>query len=249
MLVSRLFKGGTWPLMLAVWLTAHSFGQDNPFEPKPPKKVRKPKPPRPNPPPSTPAPSPNPGTGPPPTPPFTNLIGIEMIPLRFNGQTIYFSKHEITQEQWQAVIGTNPSLYKGKNLPVSNVSLDDVAEFIRLLNQRERGKPLRYRLPTVEEWDFAARGNGSLDLEAEGWYNLNSGGRPQPVGRKRPNAFGLCDMAGNVWEWCAGGIVRGGAYDSSSRSCGAGVGYKDTSKRRDSNLGFRLIATPVSTEK
>ncbi|MFQ3583143.1 MAG: formylglycine-generating enzyme family protein [Chloracidobacterium sp.] len=252
MLVSRLFNSSAWVLTLSVWLTPYSFGQDNPFKKEPskpeaPKResgrrqpVRREPTPRPTLPQPTPAPQPSTALT-----PFVNLVGIEMIPVRYGGRDMYFSKYEVTQEQWQAVMGNNPSFHKGSDLPVSKVSFEDVAKFIETLNQLERGKPLRYRLPTVEEWDAAARGNGALNLEAEGWYNRNSGGRPQPVGRKRPNAFGLYDMAGNVWEWCAGSFVRGGAYDSPSERCGAGMGYKEAPQGRDSNIGFRVVATPI----
>lgn len=129
-------------------------------------------------------------------------------------------KYEVTQGEWQAVMGTNPSaLPKGGNYPVENVSWDDVQKFITKLNQLT-GK--RYRMPTEAEWEYAARGGkggpgndryGSLDQIA--WYNDNSGGSTHPIGGKQPNAYGLYDMLGNVCEWCQDGD---GEYTASAKN-------------------------------
>jgi formylglycine-generating enzyme required for sulfatase activity len=123
---------------------------------------------------------------------------------------------EITQAQWRALIGTDPSKYKGDKLPVEMVSWDEAAEFCRKLTQRER-KASRlpdgyvYRLPTEAEWEYAARGGakskgfiypGSNDPEEVAWHHPVSADETHPVGTKRPNELGLYDMAGNVWEWC-----------------------------------------------
>lgn len=174
--------------------------------------------------------------------PFVNLVGMEMIPVRVGRELVYFSRYEVTQEQWQAVMGNNPSFYKGDDLPVSKVSMEDIAAFLRELNQLERGRRLTYRLPTAGEWETAALGDGVFNLDAQSWYVRNSGGRPQPVGRRQPNSFGLYDMSGNVWEWCAEGVVRGGAYDSPPERCGPRSGYRESPTGRDANIGFRVVA-------
>ena len=108
-------------------------------------------------------------------------------------------KYEITQAQWKAVMGTNPSYFKGDNLPVENVSWNDAKEFCSKLSQMT-GK--QYRLPTEAEWEYACRagttGPYAGNLDAMAWYSNNAGFKTHPVGQKRPNAFGLYDMHGNV---------------------------------------------------
>ena len=120
----------------------------------------------------------------------------------------YIGKYEVTQELWKAVMGSNPSSFKGDNLPVEQVSWNDVQEFLRKLNAIT-GK--RYRLPTEAEWEFAARGgnssrgykySGSNSLGSVAWYDDNSGSRTHAVGTKSPNELGIYDMSGNVDEWC-----------------------------------------------
>jgi formylglycine-generating enzyme required for sulfatase activity len=125
----------------------------------------------------------------------------------------YLGQYEVTQGQWQAIMGQNPSYFKGEvtleaTVPVENVSWEDVQEFLRRLNAREGGP--KYRLPTEAEWEYAARagtstaysfGDSERQLGEYAWYNDNAGGKTHPVGQKKPNTWGLYDMQGNVWEW------------------------------------------------
>ncbi len=133
------------------------------------------------------------------------------------GRDFEMCKFEVTQEVWEPVSGFNPSEKKGKDLPVSNVTLSDVEEFLKNLNAlpevRESGK--KYRLPTAEEWEYAclAGGTNGFCRLADGtqiteetlgvvaWFGSNSRGKPHPVCQRKPNAFGLYDMHGNVAEW------------------------------------------------
>ena len=157
--------------------------------------------------------------------------------------TFYIGKTEVTQALWTAVMGSNPSYFKGPNLPVEMVSWNDCQEFIDRLN-RITGK--NFRLPTESEWEYAARGgnrsrgydySGSNNLQSVGWYDGNSGGSTHPVGSKLDNELGLYDMSGNVYEWTSdlwssnyssyrnGGssgsyrVSRGGSYYYSARNC------------------------------
>ena len=179
----------------------------------------------------------------------------------------YIGKYEVTQKLWKAVMGSNPSNFKGDNLPVENVSWNDVQEFLRKLNAMT-GK--RYRLPTEAEWEFAARGgnssrgykySGSNSLGSVAWCKDNSGSRTHAVGTKSPNELGIYDMSGNVWEWCqdwygsyssssqrnpqgpnSGSyrVSRGGSWSYGARFCRVSDRRNLTPGYRNRNLGFRL---------
>ena len=124
--------------------------------------------------------------------------------------SFYLGKYPVTQSVWDAVMGKNPSRFKGEQRPVENVSWDDTQVFIEELNNLTRKT---YRLPSEAEWEYAARGGvllegdgylyaGSDKLEQVGWYGENSGGETHDAGLKYPNELGLYDLSGNVWEWC-----------------------------------------------
>jgi len=136
----------------------------------------------------------------------------------------YISKYEITQAQYQKVIGCNPSCFTdGDDLPVENINWDEAVVFCKAVGGR---------LPTEAEWEFAARGgnngkgyiySGSDDLNEVGWYYDNSGGKINAVGQKSPNELGIYDMSGNVWEWCndwCGSYPKGSVIDPAGPDSG-----------------------------
>ena len=144
-------------------------------------------------------------------------------------QAFYLQTTEVTQRQWQTVMEKNPSEFQGENLPMQNISWNDIVKFIKRLNQLEGDT--QYRLPSEAEWEYTCRagsqsafatGNltlpvSSLDpnLDRLGWYELNSGEKPHKVATKAANRWGLYDMHGNVWEW---NQDRYGGYPKFSRN-------------------------------
>ena len=177
----------------------------------------------------------------------------------------WLGKYEVTQDQWQAVMGTNPSEFSGcGRCPVETVSWDDAQAFIRQLNARGGGA--WYRLPTEAEWEYAARagtiGDRYGNLDSIAWHDANSGDRTHPVAQKMPNAWGLHDMLGNVSEWVQdwyggypGGsmtdptgpvsgstrVLRGGGWISYARYCRAAARYGSSPGGRNNSLGLRLL--------
>ena len=180
----------------------------------------------------------------------------------------YIGKYEVTQALWKAVMGNNPSNFKGDNLPVEQVSWDDCQEFISKLN-RITGKT--FRLPTEAEWEYAARSgkksrgyqySGSNNLSDVAWYFDNSRKKTHAVGTKQPNELGIYDMSGNVWEWCqdrygeynssslvnptgansgSDRVYRGGGWCFSARFCRSSFRLSATPAYRVIDLGLRLV--------
>lgn len=169
----------------------------------------------------------------------------------------YIGKYEVTQEQWKAIMGNNPSHFSSSDTtnPVDSVSWDDIQNFIRKLNSRT-GKS--YRLPTEAEWEYAARSGGKKekysgtnsdsDLENHVWYNSNSGAKSSPVGQKKPNSIGLYDMSGNVCEWVSDWYNKM-YYSSSPRDNPQGPSTGSTRVRRGGNWGYSPRNVRVSSRK
>jgi formylglycine-generating enzyme required for sulfatase activity len=195
---------------------------------------------------------------------------------------------DVTQAQWVAVMGSNPSYFQSAQYckdtfkqvngvsmcphhPVEQVSWDDAQDFITKLNQKQDG--YLYRLPTEAEWEYAARagtttayffGNGTNEINGYAWYSSNSGGQTHEVAKLRPNAWGLYDMAGNVWQWVqdwygdysrssqenpegpAGGShrgIRGGGWYTVAQSLRSAYRNDNAPGAQFYDLGFRLVRT------
>jgi formylglycine-generating enzyme required for sulfatase activity len=182
------------------------------------------------------------------------------------------SRTEVTQAQWARVMGGNPSRFNGcAECPVERVSWDDVQGFLR---KASRLIGLSFRLPTEAEWEYAAGGgerhqkwagtDSKTDLESYAWYGASSGDRVRPAGEKKPNAFGLHDMSGNVWEWCAdwyngtyyaespvddpqgpsvgwGHTLRGGGWYDDAGDIRVANRFGREPGLRNHNVGFRLV--------
>lgn len=184
----------------------------------------------------------------------------------------YIGETQVTQVLWKALMGNNPSRFKGDdNLPVERVSWDDAQVFVEKLKGKT-GKV--FRLPTEAEWEYAARGgekskgykySGSDNIDRVAWYGNNSRARTHVVKRKMANELGLYDMSGNVWEWCqdiydnygsnaqtdpkvdtsgASYVSRGGGWDCTERFCRVSCRDFSPSAWRKRNLGFRLVMCP-----
>ena len=181
--------------------------------------------------------------------------------------TFSIGQTEVTQELWQAVMGGNPSYFKGAKRPVEQVSWEDCQNFIRELNSLT-GR--RFRLPTEAEWEYAARGGnkgnghkyaGSSAIDNVAWYEGNSGSQTHDVATKRANELGLYDMSGNVLEWCqdwygsyssgsqtnptgassgSRRVLRGGSWSHIVRGCRVSFRSYNAPSYRNDYLGLRL---------
>lgn len=171
-------------------------------------------------------------------------------------KSFYIGQTEVTQALWMAVMGNNPSHWKGYNLPVEQVSYNDCKEFIQRINiLTER----QFGLPSEEEWEYAARGgnrskgykySGGNNLGLVAWYYNNSGNKTHNVAQKEPNELGLYDMTGNVWEWCSSkfgntkwiNVLRGCCWDTKAKKCRLSINDdNDSTNPGNKQRGFRLV--------
>ena len=190
------------------------------------------------------------------------------------GKDFKMGKFPVTQAQWEAVMGANPSEFKGADRSVEQVSWDDCQKFLKKLNASPAAQAagLVFRLPAEDEWEFACRAGATGDyckladgteITAEtlgevAWFEDNSGKETHPVGRKKPNAFGLYDMHGNVEEWTATAcdedgtvgaedgelhVARGGSCYDSAGYCESSIRCWSSPSYRNRSLGFRLCAS------
>ena len=174
----------------------------------------------------------------------------------------------VTQTQWKLVMGHIPSYFHGDDLPVEEVSWDDAVAFCNRLSQMDKR---RYRLPTEAEWEYACRagtttayytGDTETALGEAGWYHGNSGNTSHPVGQKQPNAWGLYDMLGNVFQWCGdwygdypdsdatdptgadsgeNRVIRGGSWSDDPATCRCADRSDYSPDRRYYSFGFRVV--------
>jgi formylglycine-generating enzyme required for sulfatase activity len=186
-------------------------------------------------------------------------------------KAFHIGAYDVTQEQYERIMGTNPSQFKGAQNPVENVSWDDAAEFCKKLSQAT-GKTVR--LPTEAQWEYACRAGSKTrfsygddpdyaNLGDYAWYNANSESKTHPVGQKKPNAWGLYDVHGNVWQWCSdwyadsyananntnpegpgtgsNRVLRGGSWDYTPQRCRSALRYWFAPDFRSTLFGFRVV--------
>ena len=184
----------------------------------------------------------------------------------------WLGKYLVTQEQWQAVIGNNPSEFKGPKNPVDSVGWEDCRDFLKTLNEKFANTPVKFSLPTEAQWEYACRagsksryyyGDEDAKLAEFAWFNDNSEEKTHPVGQKKPNAWGLYDMHGNLFQWCADWydgdyyksspasdpcgpssgslhVDRGGCWNSLARGCCSAFRHTN-SPRADHFIGLRVM--------
>ncbi len=212
---------------------------------------------------------------------------------RVEVSSFWMGKFSVTQRLWQAVMGNHPSRFQVEHRPVEQVSWDDAQEFLRKLNKqlevqaflRQLDPPgTAFRLPTEAEWEYAARGGrysqgykyaGSDRAKQVAWHDENSGNETHEVGLLLPNELGLCDMSGNVWEWCADWcsseyyaachqqgvaenpqgpdsgvrrILRGGGWFPEPLRCRVADRFSGPPEIHRDDIGFRLVL-PVQQDR
>jgi formylglycine-generating enzyme required for sulfatase activity len=170
------------------------------------------------------------------------------------------AKVEVPQNLWESVTGSNPSKWKGRRNSVEMLSYDDAQAFCRKATELLRAAKLIdadqvVRLPTEAEWEQAARagtktkysfGDDDKDLADHGWYHGNAAGNDPPVGAKKPNPWGLYDMHGYLWEWCAGHVIRGGSWKDEAGACASASRKEVAADLKDDAVGLRCV---LATEK
>jgi formylglycine-generating enzyme required for sulfatase activity len=200
------------------------------------------------------------------------------------GTSFAVARYEVTQELYEAVVGRNPSKWKGPRNSVEMVSWDEANDFCRKATQELKKLKLLpegeiIRLPSEAEWEYACRagtttrysfGDGAANLKDYAWFKANSKGEDPPVGRKKPNAWGLYDMHGYVWEWCAdawapslegipadgaprGGkdaerVLRGGSWNDEAGACTCAFRHHAAADYRSDTTGFRCVRAPAAKE-
>jgi len=176
--------------------------------------------------------------------------------VRIPGKNYEMGKYEVTQKEWQAVMGRNPSNFTncGESCPVEKVSWVDIQTFLQKLNTKT-GR--QYRLPTETEWEYACYGGSQTEYcggnkpDSVAWYRKNSNNTTHPVGQKQGNGYGLYDMSGNVWEWMQDWkdssqkrrVLRGGGWSSVPDFLRAAYRNGSTPTNRVIDSGFRLART------
>jgi formylglycine-generating enzyme required for sulfatase activity len=193
----------------------------------------------------------------------------------------YLGVYEVTQEQYENVMGTNPSVFRQLRNPVEQVSWEDAVEFCKRLSEltEEKAAGRVYRLPTEAEWEYACRagsttkysfGDDEGQLRDYAWFDVNSSSKTHRVGQKQQNAWGLFDMHGNVWEWCAdwygeypkepltdpvgpakglSRVDRGGSWNSGAAYCESSSRLRFNLANRPHYIGFRVALSPPGIPK
>ncbi len=214
------------------------------------------------------------------------LFGLENERLKIAVKDFFISKFPVTQVLWEYIMGYNPSHFADKDKPVEGVSYNDIVKndgFLQRINastlkeeitkQFKEAHSVQFRLPSETEWEYAARGginwtdyfvySGSNNIDEVGWYKRNSQNESKPVGQKKPNQLGICDMCGNLWEWChdyfqrdinkipndgspclepgPDRVLRGGCYHNGGIHCTVMKRYEISPESKDPCIGFRLV--------
>ena len=194
-------------------------------------------------------------------------------------------KYPVTQKQYQAIMGCNPSFFEGSNNPVESVSWEDAKKFCKILNSKYKAsipQGYEFALPTEAQWEYACRAgtttalnNGSnlssesgycKNLDEIAWYIYNTNQSTHPVGKKKPNKWGIYDFHGNVWEWCSDfygdypsytvtdptgpnygelRVFRGGCFRSYPGSCRSGYRFFLCPNDTSNDVGFRVALVPT----